>query len=113
MHQEYKIYSPNTCCMVPSAINYAISSLDRERVVENLPIGVHKNTYNDKYIVNISLGNQNPHPYLGEFNTPEEAFMTYKATKEKYIRELADYYYSINAIYKEVRDKLYTVNIEP
>ena len=30
--------------------------------------------------------------YLGRYNTPENAFEVYKQFKEKYIKEIADYY---------------------
>ena len=30
--------------------------------------------------------------HIGVFNTPEEAFLAYKTEKEKYIKEVANYY---------------------
>ena len=110
-----KIYSPQTCCVVPSRINLAMSNADRERVVEShLPIGVHKNNGpNGKYMVNISLGPENPHPWLGVFETPEEAFIAYKIKKEEYIRELANKYYSIGALSPDIYNILMAIDIKP
>lgn len=108
--QEYKIYSPNTCCIVPYQINQCIDNLYKERVVENLPMGVTqsgKNTFTINLSINGKIG------YFGVFDSPEEAFIVYKKEKEKHIRELADYYYSINAIKENVYNALYNINIKP
>lgn len=52
-----------------------------------MPIGVY--TKNNKTYGVVSINNQ----YLGGgFNTPEEAFYTYKNAKEKYIKQVAEEY---------------------
>lgn len=109
-YSDIKMYSPETCCLVPEAINKALDGLYRNRIAESdLPMGVHSN--GKTFSVNISIyGKQ---PYLGVFNSPEEAFICYKTEKEKYIKELADFYYSENAILKDVYDALYAIEIYP
>jgi len=102
---EPKIYGPYTCCMIPSAINYALIMQKNGA----LPLGVNRN--NNNFSAVAQCGNKNI--YLGTYSNPQEAFMAYKAAKEKYIRELADYYYSINAIHKEIKDILYRIDIQP
>ena len=109
-----KLYSPQTCCIVPEQINIACANLYRDRYVEsNLPMGVHANSSSksSSYTINISLYGESPYP--GTFETPEEAFMVYKQTKEKYLKELADFYYNENAILKNVYDALYSIDIKP
>ena len=78
-----KIYSPDTCCFVPSEINNLFITNKYKR--GDYPIGVRKKVngfkariYKDKEI------------HLGYFNTPEEAFQAYKVAKEEYIKEIAD-----------------------
>lgn len=77
--------SPNTCCFVPNEINVVLTSSKAKR--GNLPIGVHKSK-SGKYKSQIK--SNGIVKYLGAFNTPEEAFETYKIEKELYLKELAD-----------------------
>ena len=81
-----KIYSPETCCFVPAEINYIFVKADSIR--GKYPIGVHVDNRRNKYIATITLNNEPKH--LGTFDTPEEAFQTYKIAKEEYIKEVAD-----------------------
>lgn len=110
MDIKNKIYSPNTCCLVPKQINEALSNGHVERVKEiGLPVGVHSS--GNKYIVNISVYGESI--FLGMFDTIDDAFNAYKYTKEKYIKELANYYFSINALHKDIYDILCNINIKP
>lgn len=103
---EPKIYGPYTCCIVPSIINMTISGYaDKDAY-----FGVRK-TRTGSYMTNIHKVDQRI--YLGTYKTQEEAFLVYKKEKEKYIKELADYYYSINAIHKDIHDILYRIDIQP
>ena len=80
-----KIYSPDTCCFVPNEVNVVLTSSRAKR--GDLPIGVHKSK-SGKYKSQIK--SNGIVKYLGVFNTPEEAFETYKIAKELYLKELAD-----------------------
>lgn len=100
-----KIYGPYTCCIIPDKLNIALSIQNNGE----LPSGVNHN--NNNYSVNMNSYGKDI--YLGTYKTPEEAFLVYKEAKEKYIQELAEYYYSINAIHKEVRDNIYRIDIQP
>lgn len=85
-----KIYSPETCIFVPQKINSLFVKNDINRGV--LPIGVnYQNGYKAK------LGDK----HLGYFDTPEEAFNSYKEFKENYIKEVAEDYkpYIPNKLY--------------
>lgn len=76
-----KVYSPETCCFIPSAVNTLFVKCNKSR--GDLPIGVSKE--GSKYTARI-----NSTTYLGIFDTPEKAFELYKKAKEAYIKEVAD-----------------------
>lgn len=79
-----KVYSSETCCFVPQEINNLFTLRSNYRGA--LPIGVHK--VGNKFKAQISrYGVRIP---LGDFDTPEEAFYTYKIAKEEYIKEVAN-----------------------
>lgn len=79
-----KIYSPETCCLIPHEINTLLIKADRRRGL--FPIGVHKK--GKKFIAQISKGAVKFS--LGSFDTPEEAFDAYKIAKESWVKEVAD-----------------------
>ena len=74
-----KIYSPETCVFLPEEIN---SSITREKVKRDLPIGVmrHKNRF--KAVCRLE--------YLGLFDTVDDAKKAYLKAKKKRIIELAN-----------------------
>lgn len=77
-----KIYSEESCCFVPLEIN-------------NLVVQ-QKSTRGDLFIGVAQIGGILPYraslrnKILDRFDTPEEAFRTYKKAKEAYIREVAN-----------------------
>lgn len=81
-----KIYSPDTCAFVPQQINYLFVKCNSKR--GKYPIGVFKR--GNRFKVQMNINSIQVH--LGLFNTPEEAFQTYKTAKEKYIKEVANKY---------------------
>lgn len=85
-----KLYSPDTCILVPQRINLLfIKELKRRG---DLPIGVQKHA-NGGYTSLLST--HEGKKYLGYFYDSTLAFSTYKKEKEKYIREVADSYKNI------------------
>lgn len=100
-----KIYSPKTCIFVPNDINVLFTKHDNNR--GNYPIGVSYNKANKKFIANCNIydfkENKKKRIYLGCYDTPEKAFEVYKQYKEKYIKEVADYYKD------QISEKLYNV----
>jgi len=79
-----KIYSPETCCFVPQEINKLFIRSEKTR--GQYPLGVKSK---GKYFeARLNINGKAKH--LGSFNTPEEAFKTYKTAKEQYIKEVAD-----------------------
>lgn len=81
-----KIYSPDTCCIIPQEINKLFSRRQNKR--GKYPIGVTLNKRLNKYEVQIGI--RGKRTYKGIFDTPEEAFNIFKIEKEKYIKEVAD-----------------------
>lgn len=81
-----KIYSNDTCVLVPSQINTLLLKSDKSR--GNLPIGVTGER--SKYRAQLRIFNKRK--FLGYYDTPEEAFTAYKHTKENYIKEVAELY---------------------
>lgn len=79
-----KIYSPETCCFVPSVINTLFLKSDAKR--GKYPIGVKKMGNNFQARV---LKNKKQF-VIGTFKTSEEAFYAYKVAKELWIKEVAD-----------------------
>lgn len=84
-----KIYSPNTCCFLPQRLNSLIINCHGLR--GGLPLGVHWSNKENKYIAQMSKG-IGKNIRLGRFDTPKEAFQSYKIAKESYIKEMADQY---------------------
>lgn len=81
-----KIYSPESCLLVPERINYL---LVRPSKVESLPVGVYKrgNRYSAR-----CRESDSTYRSLGVFDSPELAFSAYKDHKEKSIRHVAHQY---------------------
>lgn len=78
-----KIYSPETCCLVPQEINNLLTSSKKVRGV--YPLGVRYDGKNKQYIA----GTKGAVGYLGLYKTAEAAFQAYKNAKESYIKEVA------------------------
>lgn len=91
-----KIYSPETCCFLPSEINEQFRRVIARR--SKYPLGVRP--YRRRFVANLSG------KYLGSSETPEGAFLLYKAAKEKRVKELAEKYYSRGEITKRVYDAM-------
>ena len=97
-----KIYSPDTCVFVPQNINKLFTKRNKYR--GELPIGL---SYDKKSggKVRAQITINGTRKSLGLFpNTQkgiQEAFQTYKFSKEKYIKQIADEYKNI------IPDKLY------
>lgn len=79
-----KLYSEDTCVFVPREINSLLNTHSNRSGV--YPLGVHKQY--EKFVASISkFGSR---VFLGNYSTPEEAFLVYKEDKETYIKEVAE-----------------------
>ena len=86
-----KVYSPETCCIVPNGVNQLFISQKQSR--GDLPIGVIFNVRDRSFTGQLSKrltgGNQR---LSKNFKTAKEAFLFYKEAKESYIKTVANMY---------------------
>lgn len=87
-----KVYSPNTCILVDTRLNSLFTKTTRSRGL--YPIGVYYKKDCGKYRAQCSMITEKGkrQKYLGEYDTPQEAFEVYKEFKENYIKQVADEY---------------------
>ena len=107
-----KIYSPNTCLIVPERINTLFIKCDNSR--GEYPIGVVENQDKKSNYVGLTVFccTLYERKYLGSFpiNKPFQAFTCYKNFKENYIKQVADEYKDI--IPQRLYDAMYKYEVE-
>lgn len=106
-----KIYSPDTCCLVPGYINTLFVKRDACR--GDLPIGVH--TKNNKYYAFVIYGKHNncQKTTVYQYPTPEDAFyLGYKPTKEAYIKRIAQEEYDKDNITEKCYNAMMNYEVE-
>ena len=103
-----KIYCPEKCVFVPKRINNLFTKSNKNR--GELPIGIVKK--GDKFNAQCTINNNGKrfNKNLGLFDTPEEAFNSYKQFKELYIKNIADLYK--NEIPQKLYDAMYNYKVE-
>ena len=101
-----KIYSPQTCIIVPRTINSLF--IKSNSIRGDYPIGVSKGRTEGKFAVRCNYRGREKG--LGEYFTIKEAFNVYKYFKENYIKEVADEYKPY--IPKELYDAMYRYKVE-
>ena len=102
-----KVYSPETCCLVPPEINTLFTKRQNDRGKQ--PIGVCYIKRSGKYSATI---HKMRNVHLGFFDTPEEAFQAYKSAKEQYVKELATQYFQEGKITQRVYQALMEYQVE-
>ena len=104
-----KIYSPETCCLVPQEVNSLLAAPNAKGKVTGLPLGVHLACQQKngvvRYSSKVNTGNRNSN-HLGTYDTVEEAFQAYKKAKETYIKEVAERWKG------KIDDKVYKALLE-
>lgn len=110
LYKGNKIYSPETCSLVPNDLNNF--SCKAKAIRGDLPIGVilHDRENITKYAAVIYKFNNIV--YLGWYDTQEDAFNKYKVEKELHAKVLADKYYQEGLITEDLRNSLYKYNVE-
>lgn len=78
---------PRHLRFLPQAINKLVLGSNASR--GNLPVGVCFHKGAGKYVATMTSGSGRS-VYLGLHQTPEAAFLSYKAAKEPYIRQVAE-----------------------
>ena len=84
-----KVYSEDICVFVPTKINSLLTKSNKARGGQPIGVSFYKNFNKFRAACNDGCGTQ---IYLGSFNSPLEAFQTYKAFKEGVIKQIADKY---------------------
>ena len=103
-----KIYSPETCCLVPQTVNNLFVKSNAAR--GKYPIGVSYYKSISKYACQCHDSGENV--YLGVYNNPEEAFNVYKQFKEKVIKRIAKEEYNKGNIIKQCYDAMMNYEVE-
>lgn len=82
--KESKVYSPETCILIPQSINEVIRENYRNSDNADLPVTIKR--YGKKYQVKFRREN------LGSYDTVDECLCKYNDRKLNYIKELVDSY---------------------
>ena len=80
-----RIYSPETCCLVPRQINTVLNNCAASR--GSLPQGVDTCSVVGKYRARVRISGKNTE--LGVFDTIESAYKAYKKAKEDNVKNVA------------------------
>lgn len=105
-----KIYSPETCLLVPKNINNIL--LKGEKGRGKYPIGVTKRKDEISYEAQCSNQIINKQVTIGEYNTIAQAFNAYKIYKENIISIVAEKEYESKNISKECYEALLRYIVE-
>lgn len=81
-----RVYSPETCRLVPQEINNLIVS--RLSSTSDLPVGVSQS--GDRYSATVTAASETAH--LGTYDTPLLAFAAYRRARKQHIKTVADKY---------------------
>lgn len=84
--QGNRVYSEDTCCLIPEQVNYAIAG--KKSSSRGVPEGVCVDKRYNKY--NSSISRFGRDVYLGFFEDAEEAHKVYRVAKKEYLIELAE-----------------------
>lgn len=106
LYKGNKVYSPETCCLVPQNINSLFTKRDCDR--GSLPIGVQK--HQQKYRACLTALKQ--HIALPVRDTINEAFLDYKECKESIIKQVAQTEFYNGNITKRCYDAMMKYEVE-
>lgn len=108
LNKRNKIYSPDTCCLVPQNVNCLFLKREAER--GNYPIGVSYKR--DGFIASCHNPFTNQKEELGSYSTPERAFNAYKIYKEDIIKQVAEMEYKNGNITKKCYEAMINYKVE-
>ena len=103
-----KIYSPETCLLVPENVNMLFTKCDNAR--GDFPIGVFKD--GDGFCAMCSNQITKTHDRLGHYKTQEEAFLAYKSYKESLIKQVAEREYKSGNITETCYNAMMNYEVE-
>lgn len=82
----YKIYSPDTCCLIPREINNLFN--DSKSTRKDMPQGVRKSKETGKFFAQLSVGT-GKRLHFGSYDSKDMAYSKYKKEKENYVKQVA------------------------
>lgn len=103
-----KVYSPETCCLVPHNVNKLFTKNDACR--GNLPIGVI--VKDDSYYISCSNPFTKKQEFLCYCDSPEKGFLIYKKQKESYIKQVAQIEYEKGNITNKCYESMMRYEVE-
>ena len=103
-----KLYSPDTCCLVPMNVNSLFIKKSNYR--GDLPIGVKRS--HKSFMARCSDPITGNREYLGSHDTPLKAFVAYKNYKENLIKKIAELEYTKGNISKQCYDAMINYQVE-
>lgn len=111
-----KIYSPETCCILPQGLNTLLTNSKKsynvgESPENTLPFGVRYSGKRKKYYGEITFTGTGKAITLSEWDTPEEAFAEYKVMKQADILLVAAKYKE--SIPEYIYKALLTIEVKP
>lgn len=86
--QGNKLYSPETCSLVPQELNKLLT--DRKAARGKYPQGVTLDKHSGRFMVRISIDGRNKN--IGRFSSPEVAHKVYREAKESYVKVKAKHW---------------------
>lgn len=104
-----KLYSPDTCFLVPNRVNAQLLKSDAIRGDYFIGVTYHKQS--SKYESQSNDGNGNK-VHLGLYENEQDAFKAYKKYKEKVIKKVANEEYKIGSITKRCYECLLNYRVE-
>ena len=100
-----KVYSPNTCCLVPSSINSIVTNRKNHRGKYPIRVTIQPN---GKFLARVGETRQR----IGIYDSPIEAFNAYKNAKERHIRNVAEKHFQEGKITERVYNALMKYEVE-
>ena len=108
LNKRNKVYSPDTCCLVPQNVNCLFLKREAER--GNYPIGVSYRR--EGFIASCHNPFTNQREELGSYSTPEKAFEAYKIYKGDIIKRVAEIEFSKGNITRECYEAMINYKVE-
>lgn len=105
-----KVYSPDTCCLVPSYVNIMFVKHQNHR--GDLPIGLSYSGLHGQVRVRCNNPITKKSDYLGTFYDVINGFYAYKKHKENIIKEVAELEYEKGNISKKCYDAMMSYEVE-
>ena len=110
LFKSNKLYSPETCVLVPNNINCLLLKCDKSR--GKYPVGVYYDTTVDLYRAQCENPKYARQITIGYFEDPHTAFYAYKTYKEKLIKKIALEEYEAKNITEECYKALCNYEVE-